>query len=207
MKLLEIINKEFKEGRARKAMGGGIEHTIYPSTNEPDVVYKLGFKKTVDRWYEVFKNNPDIFPKVYKRGKTKIKLKKDLNVYTPKGYVSLKAGSLVLLDYVKLEKLDTKRAENEWGIIDMAIEEISERDGYEFLDFLISYMIGFDDQERKATEEKLSKNKPVYDLFLKYVSLIDKLLPIGNTNTKNIPDVHRYNFGYDKQGNLKCLDI
>lgn len=207
MKLLEIINNEFKEARSRKELGRGVEHTVYPSTNEPNVVYKLGPKRTVDKWYETFKNNPDIFPNVYKRGKTKIKLKTDQDILTPNGYVKLKAGDFRPIEYVKLEKLDTKRVEKEWGLIDNAIEEISERDGYEFLDFLINYMNNFDNEERMAIEKELSKNKMIYDLFLKYMSVVDRLLSVVKGEGKNIPDIHRYNFGYDKEGNLKCLDF
>lgn len=206
MKLLELVDLEFKEGRSRKEMGSGVEHAIYTSTDEPGVVYKLGPKKTIDRWYETFKNNPDIFPEVYKRGRTKTKLKTDMEIQTPKGFVELKAGTYIPIDYVKLEKLDTNRAEKEWATIDEAIEEISERDGYEFLDFLISYMNGFDEDQVNEIKDGLSGRPDVYKLFVRYVDLVDKIVMV-HPDKKNIPDIHRYNFGYDKNGNLKCLDF
>lgn len=206
MKLSKITNKEFKEGRARKEMGSGVEHTVYASTDEPDVIYKLGPKKTIDTWYEIFKKNPAIFPKVYKRGRTKIKLKSDRTVDTPKGRVRLKAGSLLPLDYVKLEKLDTKRVLSDWNILNDAIEDILERENYEFEDFLISYMQKFDVTLLEDIKDGIHYYPEAEKIFKRYVNLIDKIMSIWN-NKNDIPDLHRNNFGYDKSGNLKCLDF
>lgn len=206
MKLSKITNKEFKEGRARKEMASGVEHTVYASTDEPDVIYKLGPKKTIDTWYEIFKNNPSIFPKVYKRGKTKIKLKYDKVVNTSKGVVHLKAGSLFPVDYVKLEKLDTKRVLSDWNILNNAIEDILEREDYEFEDFLISYMQKFDVTLLEDIENNIHYYPEAEKIFKRYVNLIDKIMSVRK-DKNNIPDLHRNNFGYDKSGNLKCLDF
>lgn len=213
MKLLELVDKEFGEGRSRVPIGSGIDHTIYTSTDEPNIIYKLGPKRVVDTWYETFKSNPDIFPVVYKRGKTKVKLKNDRNIQTPKGYVELKAGTTIPIDYVKLEKLDTKKVEKEWDEMDMMFEDIMEIDDWGFLDFLIMYMTntpqakanGYDsDKTLNMIDTQVKELYPgLYPTFLNYIKLTDKIMSIS----KGVPDLHKYNFGYDKNGNLKCLDF
>jgi hypothetical protein len=41
-----------------------------------------------------------------------------------------------------------------------------------------------------------------HKMILRFLDLIMEIKKIN----KN-PDLHMYNFGYDKKGNLKCLDI
>jgi hypothetical protein len=96
--------------------------------------------------------------------------------------------------------------------LDQISEEIREVDDYGFLDFLIVYMVwkpehkerGWnDDATIDMFDAEMKKRGPqVYGLFRKYVDLVDKLKAVKN----GVPDIHRYNFGYDKNGNLKCLD-
>ena len=213
MKLLELVDGEFRESRSRKELGSGVDHSVYASTDEPGVVYKLGPKRVIDMWYESFKNNPDIFPKVYKRGKSKTKLKKDKNVYTPNGYVELKAGTVIPIDYVKLEKLDTERVEKEWNMLDNMMEEIMEIDDYGFLDYLIVYMTNTPEAKKNGYDSDATINKidgqvkeyypNLYPIFMNYIELTNKIKAVK----PGVPDLHRYNFGYDKQGKLKCLDF
>lgn len=201
------------EARSRKEMGSGVDHLIYPSTTDPNIVYKLGSKTAINYWFKDFNQNPDIFPKVYKRGSTKIKLKDNRNILTKNGYVNLKAGTIVPVDYVELEKLDTKRVEKEWDMLDQMFEEIMEIDDYGFLDFLILHMTntpqaranGYDNDkmiERMEGEIK-THYQNLYPIFMRYVELTDKIKAVK----PGVPDLHRYNFGYDKNGNLKCLDF
>lgn len=214
MKLLEIINNEFSEGRSRKEMGAGVEHKVFPSTTDPNIVYKLGSKKSIDSWFEEFKQDPSIFPKVYRRGTTKIKLKSDLPFYRlNKGSKFFPAGTVLPMDYVEMEKLDTERVNKEWDLLDEMLEHLTERDGYEFLDFLIIYMTnspeakanGYDSDATIAkVDEEVKKYYPkLYPIFMNYINLTEKIQKVS----KEVPDLHRYNFGYDKQGKLKCLDF
>lgn len=215
MKLIKILEDiEFKEGRSRKEMGAGVEHKVFPSTTDPNIVYKLGSKKSIDSWVEEFKKDPSIFPKVFKRGRTKIKLKSDLPFYREGNTAkSIPAGTVVPMDYVEMEKLDTQKVEKEWDELDNAFENIMEIDDWGFLDFLIIYMTntpqaranGYDnDKTISKLDTEIKQHFPgLYPVLLKYLNLTDKIKAV----TKGVPDLHRYNFGYDKKGNLKCLDF
>lgn len=187
-------------------IGAGVDHHIYPSKHNPNIVYKLGTKEVVDWWYNDFKNNPDIFAHVYGRGSTKMKLKKDKNVFTPEGWVTKKAGTIIPIDYVKIEKLDAERAKNDWQEIDQAVMELSENDSYIFLDYVIDHLIRKNQPKSKYMEHVEDGIKRFFPelvgKFEMFMNLIDKLEEV-----KHMPDVHLNNFGYDKNGVLKCLDF
>jgi hypothetical protein len=213
MKLLETINNEFSEGRSRTELGSGVDHMVFTATDDSNIVYKLGPKIAIDYWFDDFKKNPNLFPKVYKRGRTTFKLKSEKSIPTKKGYKTFPVGTIIPLDYVKLEKLDTERVQKEWDLLSDISEEIREIDGYEFLDFLIVYMTwrpenkerGWnDDATIDMFDTEMKKRGPqIYKLFKSYVDLVDNLKKVKS----GVPDIHRYNFGYDKNGKLKCLDF
>lgn len=186
-------------------IGAGIDHHVYPSTSNPNIVFKLGTKEIIDRWIDDFKKRPDIFPEIYGRGSTKLKLKRDKNVFTPQGWELKKAGSIIPIDYVKVEKLDAKKAKADWQEIDSAVMEIVESDSYIFLDYVIDFLIrkGKDKSRiMKEVEEGMANFHPdLVDKFNMFMNLIDKV-----DEVKDMPDVHLNNFGYDKNGTLKCLD-
>jgi hypothetical protein len=174
----------------------------------------LGSKKSIDSWFEEFKQDPSIFPKVYRRGSTKVKLKSDLPFYRlKKGSTSFPAGTVVPMDYVEMEKLDTTRVNKEWDLLDEMLETLTERDGYEFLDFLIILMTnspeakanGYDSDATIAkVDEEVKKYYPqLYPIFMNYINLTEKIQKVS----KQVPDLHRHNFGYDNKGRLKCLDF
>lgn len=214
MKLLETISKEFGEGRSRKELGSGVDHVVFTATDDSNIVYKIGPRIAINYWFDDFKKNPDLFPKVYKRGRTTMKLKSEKNIITSKGWKTFPVGTVLPLDYVKLEKLNTDRVQKEWDILDNITEEIKEVDDYGFLDFLIKYMVqdpankvrGWDFQpEIDMFDSEMKKRGPqIYNLFRKYVDLVDKLKKV---KPNSVPDLHRYNFGYDSKGKLKCLDF
>jgi hypothetical protein len=41
-----------------------------------------------------------------------------------------------------------------------------------------------------------------YKIFARFVLLLDRIYEV-----KPAADLHKYNFGYDSKGNLKCIDI
>ncbi len=209
-----FAKKDLDEGRSRKELGSGVDHLVFTATDDSDIVYKLGPKIAVDYWFEDFKKNPEIFPKVYKRGKTKIKLKSEKSIITSKGkFKTFPVGTFLPLDYVKLEKLDTDRVQKEWDILDNVVEEIMEIDDYGFLDFLIVYLTfrpenkvrgHHGDETIDRISGQVKQHYPnVYPMFMKYVELTNKIKAVK----PGVPDLHRYNFGYDKEGKLKCLDF
>jgi hypothetical protein len=124
MKLFDILEDvEFKEGRSRKLLASGVDHMVFTATDDDGIIYKLGPKIAIDYWFEDFSKNPEIFPKVYKRGKTSMKLKSEKRIPTKNGYKIMPAGTVLPLNYVILEKLDTDRVDEEWEVLDNMLEE------------------------------------------------------------------------------------
>jgi hypothetical protein len=214
MKFKEIL-KEFNHVDLDEAtpvekdeLGSGADHHIYPSKHNPKIVYKLGSEHAVDFWFDMFKNNPKVFPIVYKRGKTKMKLKKDKMVFKDNTFVRLKAGDIIPIDYVEMEKLDPKRAENEWKMLNYAIVDITENQ-WDFQDYVLHFAL-FESSNMKPDYvlmthifDELKVSYPSeYKMITRFLDLIIEIKKINKH-----PDLHMYNFGYDTKGVLKCLDI
>jgi hypothetical protein len=183
MEIQELGTKE------REVFGGGIEHEIYASKNNPNVIFKVGHKDTVDEWYDVFKSNPEIFPKVFRAGKMQ-----DEDIY-----------------YVELEKLDTKKFENDWDDLELSMEDIGALDvdtGESFADLYMGN--GSNSSIFVEIGKKLAKhNKEAYDFFIEFLTVIKNcekaILKVKGKDT--IVDAHKYNFGYGSDGKIKCLDL
>jgi hypothetical protein len=186
-----IINMEIQElgTKEKEVFNRGLEHQIFASKSNPNVLFKVGHKDTVDEWYEVFKSEPEIFPKVFRAGKMQ-----DENIY-----------------YVELEKLDTKKFENDWDSLELSLEDIGVLDvdrGESFSDLYITE--GSDASIFVDIGKKLlNHNKKDYDFFINFLTVIKKcekaILKIKNKDT--FVDAHKYNFGYGKDGKIKCLDL
>jgi hypothetical protein len=186
-----IINMEIQElgTKEKEVFNRGMEHQIFASKSNPNVLFKVGHKDTVDEWYEVFKSEPEIFPKVFRAGKMQ-----DENIY-----------------YVELEKLDTKKFENDWDSLELSLEDIGVLDvdrGESFSDLYITE--GSDASIFVDIGKKLlNHNKKDYDFFINFLTVIKKcekaILKIKNKDT--FVDAHKYNFGYGKDGKIKCLDL
>ena len=182
LQLNEIITGEFDEIKTKEKplIGSGASHKVYPSKKYPNIIYKIGGESSVDRWYETFKRFPEFFPKVYKKGTTMIPY------YDGKIRVS----------YVMLEKLETKTFEEFWDIIDEYFE------GDSLLTMLMQYEFTYD---RLIKMGELIKNNEGEEIFRKYIELIklvDAIIELVGS-----PDIHKYQFGYDSSGKLKCLDV
>lgn len=189
-------------------LGSGADHHIFPSKHNPDRVYKLGSEHAVDFWYDLFKSRPSIFPIVYKRGKTRMKLDRDRSVFQDNTFVKLKAGTIVPVDYVEMEKLNPQRAENEWKLLNRVIINITE-DQWDFQDYVLHFAL-FEGAKMKPDYalmiHVLDEMKNDYpDEYKMITRFLDLILEIKKLN--KFPDLHIYNFGYDIKGNLKCLDI
>lgn len=200
---------EFYEGRSRKNPMSGVEHLVYNDTEDPSIVYKIGSKESIDQWYNIFKKNPNIFPKIYGRGKTRIKAPKILYLINKKKVTTVKKGDVFNADYVVMEKLNTQKVHDEWEILDntfsLAYEEVAPNySEMDFLEFVASYIsLGKYDKLNVTVLKKVKEINPEnYSLTLKYTNLIDKIKEL-----KEVPDLHFNNFGYSEDGTLKCLDF
>lgn len=193
MKSIEHLVKKFlSEVRTQQKseFNRGMEHRIYASKNNPNRLFKVG-DEGVTYWVKVFESNPEIFAKVFRRGKL------DKWNY-----------------YAEIEKLETDRVLKEWQQIEDKLEEIGVIDsedgsyGRDITDIYTNH--GHDQKAISEIAKKLNEyDKDTYNLFIKYFKLfkdcenaIEKL--VGH---ETLVDAHRYNFGYSSDGKLKCLDI
>jgi hypothetical protein len=183
MEIHELGTKE------KEVFNKGMEHQIFASKSNPNVLFKVGHKDTVDEWYEVFKSEPEIFPKVFRSGKMQ-----DKDIY-----------------YVELEKLDTNKFEKNWDDLELSLEDIGAIDvdrGETFADLYMNE--GSDASVFVDIGKKLSEtNKSAYKFFIEFLTVIKKceraILQVKNKDT--IVDTHKYNFGYGSDGKIKCLDL
>ena len=108
------------------------------------------------------------------------------------------------LYYVEIEKLDTKKFIENWDNLEMDLEEMGviDLDNMNGLDQL--YLDG--KLDLAISDEILDRladyNRKFIIELLKLVKNCESV--VGGSG---IIDFHKYNFGYDKKGTLKCLDI
>jgi hypothetical protein len=170
--------------RNKSTMGGGADHRIFSSIN-PKVVYKAEIRPgEVDKWYDLFSKNPDIFPKVGKKVKVKDKSGEVLNA-------------------VVVERLDTSKFMNIWDDMEKNLSQIqknlpnSERLSLERL--LKNFKNNeFVNKRFNIFKNQIERSSEINDFF----KLIDRLYEISPN-----PDIRKFNFGYDSNGVLKSLDI
>ena len=170
--------------KQKTPIGGGNFHKVYDSNYKPDVVYKIGDESVVRNWYELFKSNPDLFPKVYRKGVVNVPIKNQNGDIVKK----------VKKSYVEVEKIDTKRLEKEWKLIDKFCNGN--------LQYNITRIEEKDDFFQDLGDEISKVNTPLYEAFVRIYNLVYSVYEI-----KPSADIHIGQFGYDKQGNLKCLDL
>ena len=159
----------------KKKIGSGMFHNVFPSTHNPHIVYKIGMTRSVDEWVDIFKGRPDLFPKIYGKGKT---------MYEGNEY-----------SYAVVEKLNTKRAEQEWSRISAFFYDFDE-------DFQILVMYGYYDRIDTVLIDMKRMEPDLYEICEKYLSLVQRVEDYSGKK-----DSHGGQFGYDNKGNLKCLDI
>lgn len=170
--------------RNKSTMGGGADHRIFSSIN-PKLVYKAEIRPgEVDKWYDLFSKNPDIFPKVGKKVKVKDKNGEVLNA-------------------VVVERLDTSKFMNIWDNMEKNLSQIqknlpnSERLSLERL--LKNFKNNeFFNKQFNIFKNQIEPSSEINDFF----KLIDRLYEISPN-----PDIRKFNFGYDSNGVLKSLDI
>jgi hypothetical protein len=162
----------------------GTQHSIYKDHKDADKVYKVvkpehkDVSKQAYDWIKVFRENPKYFPKVYK--------------YTDRG--------------ASVERLDANKAHKEFNEIQKALNKVMDR-GWSFEGLLKDIAEGdYSTEDLNKAGHYLLKEIP--ELALAFKRFTDLMLKIKNLNSPDYTlDAHAGNFGYDKQGNLKMLDI
>lgn len=197
--ILRLIREELNEVLTTKKekFGSGMEHTIYPSKKHPDRLFKVGDRDVVENWVKIFQSNPELFPKIYRVGK----LSKTGNPKTEKYFV-------------EIEKLETEKSKQEWQELEDKLEEanLTDWDDGAFGRGLTDIYMNYENDQKTITHiasELKKRGDKGYDLFIKWFKFIkdcqNAIEKVRNQPT--LVDAHIYNFGYGKDGKLKCLDI
>ena len=99
--------------------------------------------------------------------------------------------------YFEVEKLDTNRTKEDWKYLTNKLDT-------EDL-FALFYYIAESDtgpEIYKNAIKRLGDDDEALNIFKRWVKLLKSIASVYNTTI----DVHVGNFGYDKDGKLKCLD-
>jgi hypothetical protein len=206
--IIEMIQHDVDEvaTKEKELVGKGAFHNVYPSNKNPNMVYKIGFDEDVNGWVDLFKSRPDIFPKVYGTGYVNIKLKKQVTNFSWRTGefkpITYNPGDTVKVKYVGVERLDTEKARQHWNSLANVVSVMS---GKSLQTYLTS--LGMDEEmeeEFLSIGERIKEtgNDFIYNIFVEFYNLIQSVYEL-----KPVADVHVGNYGYDKDGNLKCLDI
>jgi hypothetical protein len=175
--------------RIKPVLGGGRDHRIFQSAIHADQVIKAEIRPgEVNLWYNTFKKYPKIFVNVIKKSK-------------------VKGTDGVLMDAVVLEKLNTEPFVNLWNNMESLLIKMERQTPG-------SPMTGLE-STLKNIQNPAFKN--VWNKFLTYVKQNNPAM-FSKVNELNVmvgelykitpkPDIRQLNFGYDKNGILKALDL
>lgn len=164
----------------KEPYGAGDRHNIYSSLKDKTKLFKV--KKDgedVDMsCIDIFKAHPEVFPKVYRSNDRGAEVE---NLNAKKAQMEFED-----LNHV----LNSDEGEGFWQLLfDIASGKNKERVG-EYI---------------KEYYQHLKENDPRLVVpFTNYIKLVDKISKVtGMTHL----DIHSGNFGYDKSGKLKMIDI
>lgn len=165
----------------KKKIGSGMEHDVYPSHKDPNTVFKIPkgvLPKIRMSWVNLFKQHPDIFPKIIKSNDK----------------------------YVVLEKLDTNKAMDEYYTLDSILKEDDKLHDSDFAYTFFTIYKNHDKDRLDAIDDYFEYvGDNAFDLYVKWRDLILKFLDIMPYDYYS--DLHIGQFGYSKDGTLKILDF
>lgn len=184
---IESVEQSLKETpKPKPVFGSGQYHKLYRSNQFPDRLYKIGDEDSVDEWLPIFQANPKYFPKVYR-------------VFPYKKDSKLKV--------VEIEMLDTSKAKIELDKLDSFLLNISDQvdcDG-EFITTLNFFESSCIDTVVEAANKT---NQPeILPLLYKWAEFLSVVVQIVERDLARTLDLHIENVAYDKEGNLKMIDI
>ena len=171
-------------------LGYGADHQVYQSRIYPDRIFKVELRPgEIDKWYNTFNSHPELFAKTYKKVKVK-----------GKNGEQLTAAVMEKLDVAPFQKLwdemETLLSKSQQNLsaskktgLERLTKKMKEQPYYgkQWSDFL-TYL----KTNGGASSQKINE----------FSTLVDKLYKV----TPN-PDVRKFNFGYNKEGVLKSLDL
>ena len=177
-KIVDELNVKTKD-----IFGSGMEHYIFPSKTNPNILYKVGRESTIMELYNYIKEGPEFFPKLYGI--------KKLN-----GIEKLAHGRTFKEDiyYLILEKLETKKFVL---MCDSIFPVMYEQDIF----------ASFRHFECFTVVKRFLEDKEERDFCDKVVKLLSGMKKKFGDGPFFDFDLHKYNFGIDSNGEIKCLDL
>ena len=173
--------------KIKPVIGGGKDHRVFSMASQPDKIVKAELRPgEVDKWYNTFKSNEKIFPKVY--SKTKVKDK-----------------SGEVLSAVVLEKLDTKSFESLWDKIYSEFYPYLKNSGIKHppeLETILKNINEYPSYKKLWTDFVNNSKSNISGKIKELSNLVDEVYKITPK-----PDIRKFNFGYDSKGVLKVLDL
>lgn len=222
MKLVNIL-KEIVDDviyeiavQTKGVLGSGGYKDVYASKTNPNIVYKVGDKSDLEYEQSLFNEYPNLFCKTY--GEVK-KLKHPKFVHsssygtTLHNYDGSKTNYVPSQNdideksyYLWYERLDTKRFEK----FHERISQVFLDSDYDFNE--VTLEASRSDNKKEGMSVLLSMKDVVkenasdlYNDYVNFINLFYKLINLPECN--HGCDFNIGNFGYDKNGKLKSLDI
>jgi hypothetical protein len=180
------VNQELDElaTKLKPIFGSGWSHNIYSTGRYPDKLIKVEKQPgMVNRWYDMFSQYPNLFPKVYNKGVLKLKNDK---------------GEINDINYVLIEKLETKPFVQLWMHIEQYLDTFNKEFNQDrsLLGMMHEHIMHVFSEEPSELMEKFlnfikEKNGEDYIKFNMFINLIDQIVEIYPS-----ADVHKNQFGY-----------
>lgn len=162
----------------------GSEHIV--DLNDDEYVIKTRISGDFDlenklSWFYIFKNNPELFPIIYDIDKNQIKLEK---LDTDRAEFELEKMKSFLFNYG--DSWTCNMLKNEYAATSRILYQSINN-----LEYITHILSKYGDIE-------------IRKLFKKWIGFLSRLSSIEDNN---FFEIHDYNFGYTKHGKLKILDI
>lgn len=172
--------------KPKPIFGSGAFHNVYTSSKNPDKLYKMGRKRVVERWVNIFKRDEKYFPKVYRVFPSS----KDPDIFI-----------------VEIEKLNTYRAAKELGELDMFLINIS--DSVHCNDEFIHSLNFFEGPcfEKVISAANMTNKPQLVPILYKWAKFLTGVKRVIGDDLRRELDLHAGNVAYDNNGNLKMIDI
>ena len=184
--------------RPKEMFGLGSYHQIYQSKKNPDRLYKVGDKNTVDEWVKIFRKYPKYFPKIFRVFKSKAKGNIDIYI-------------------VEIERLETRSATMDLSMIDEYLT--FNCDNIRCGKFGPNLHNFFEKECLGQIINQLEESDDTYDrvlkpIFVKWATFLREVYPTIQQEFKSmggdgsrVLDLHVGNVAYDKNKNIKLIDI
>ena len=214
MKLLDTIEEILAQPKGLLGRGGYKD--AFASKNNPNIIYKVGYKSDLEYEQAVFNEHPDLFCKTY--GEVK-KLRHPKVAHSSANGAKLHRNDGSVVDYIPsqdeideksyylaYERLDTNRFEKFYDRISMVFSESD----YDFNDVTVEASIAGDKKEamKVLLSMKPAVKEKAPDLYNDYVQFCLLLFGLINLAVCDYGcDYNVGNFGYDAKGKIKSLDI